>query len=292
MTIETMNQPLTLYAPAKLNLTLDVLFRRPDGYHELDMLNIRIDLCDELEFTLAKDTIVTYDGMPAPENDIVQKSIRLYAQRAGVEINARVHVRKRIPSEAGLGGGSADGAAVLMALENTYGALGQSILEEVALQVGADVPYCLYDVPCRARGVGERIDPVPMPNTALWFVLLKPTAGISTAALFSALSFPVCHPRTEEAILALSCADAEALGPLLMNALQGPAQTLLPEIASLTARLKTAGALGACMTGSGSAVFGLFAAEEEAVKAAGCFADIPFVRVCRSLSGNTPMTGK
>ncbi len=292
MTIETMNRPLTLYAPAKLNLTLDVLFRRPDGYHELDMLNIRIDLCDELEFTLAEDTVVTYDGMPAPENDIIQKSIRLYAQRAGVEINARVHVRKRIPSEAGLGGGSADGAAVLMALENIFGALGHSALEEVALQVGADVPYCLYDVPCRARGVGERIEPVPMLKTALWFVLLKPDAGISTASLFSALSFPVCHPRTEEAILALSGADATALGPLLMNALQSPAQMLLPEIASLTERLKTAGALGACMTGSGSAVFGLFSSETAAREAANRFADIPFVRVCRSLSGDTRMMVK
>lgn len=292
MTIETMNRPLMLYAPAKLNLTLDVLFRRPDGYHELDMLNIRIDLCDELEFTLAKDTIVTYDGMVAPENDIVQKSIRLYAQRAGAEINARVHVRKRIPSEAGLGGGSADGAAVLIALENMYGALGQSALEEVALQIGADVPYCLYDVPCRARGVGERIEPVQKPKTALWFVLLKPHAGISTAALFSSLSFPVCHPRTEEAIHAISGADAAALGPLLMNALQGPAQTLLPEIASLTERLKTTGALGACMTGSGSAVFGLFASETAAREAAGRFADIPFVCVCRSLSDSNPIKGK
>ena len=283
MTIETTNRPLTLFAPAKLNLTLDVLFRRPDGYHELDMLNIRIDLCDELEFTLARDTLITYDGMPAPENDIVQKSIRLYAQRTGVEINARVHVRKRIPSEAGLGGGSADGAAVLMALESIYGALGQSALEEVALRVGADVPYCLYNAPCRVRGVGERIEPVPMPQTALWFVLLKPAGGISTAALFSGLSFPVYHPPTEEAIHALSHADAAVLGPLLINALQDPAQSLLPEIASLVERLKTAGALGASMTGSGSAVFGLFSSETAAREAANRFADIPFVCVCRSL---------
>ena len=278
----TAGYPVTLYVPAKLNLTCDVLYKKPDGYHELDLLNLRVALFDQLEFTPAENTEIVYDGMPAPENDLVARAIRAYSVHAGCDAHARVHVHKRIPAQAGLGGGSADAAAVLQALETAYGALDPADLHAAALSLGADVPYCLHAEPCRARGIGELLEPLTIRGT-LWFLLLKPEAGISTAALFSSLSLPVPHPDTNAAAAALIRGDAAALGPLLYNALQPAAQAQLPEIGELSARLKTAGALGASMTGSGSCVFGLFACEAAARSAQAVFRDVPFSTVCRSL---------
>lgn len=278
----TARYPVTLYAPAKLNLTCDVLSKRLDGYHELDLINLRVALFDELEFAPAERTDVVYDGMPAPENDLVARAIRAYSEHAGRDAHARVHVHKRIPAQAGLGGGSADAAAVLQAMETAYGALDPADLHAAALSLGADVPYCLHTEPCRARGIGELLEPLVIGGT-LWFLLLKPRAGISTADLFSSLSLPVPHPRTNEAIAALKRGDSAMLGPLLNNALQPAAQVLLPEIGELCVRLKKAGALGASMTGSGSAVFGLFACESAARSARAAFPDVPFSAVCRSL---------
>lgn len=279
----TARYPVTLYAPAKLNLTCDVLSKRPDGYHELDLLNLRVSFCDELKFAPAQSTQVIYDGMPAPENDLVTRAIDAYSAHAGRDVHARVQVHKRIPAQAGLGGGSADAAAVLQAMEAAYGALDPDDLHAAALSLGADVPYCLHTEPCRARGIGDVLAPLAIGGT-LWFLLLKPGAGISTAALFSALSLPVSHPSTEEAITALEAGDLAALAPLLHNAMQPAAQTLLPEIGYLCERLKESGALGASMTGSGSCVFGLYASEDAARIAQAAFGDVPFSAVCRSLS--------
>lgn len=277
------SQPVMLRVPAKLNLTCDVLSKRPDGYHELDLINLRISLYDELEFSRAQNTEVIYDGMPVPEDDLISRAIQAYNLYAGLNVHARVHVHKRIPAQAGLGGGSADAAAVLLAMQAAYNVLGPADLHGAALSLGADVPYCLHEEPCRARGIGEQLEPLVI-GGPLWFLLLKPSAGVSTAALFSSLSLPVSHPRTDEAVAALTQADPASLGPLLTNALQPAAQSFVPEIGDLCDRLKKSGALGACMTGSGSAVFGLFVSEAAALSAQSAFRDVPFSAVCHSLS--------
>lgn len=275
--------PSLLQAPAKLNLTLDVLNRRPDGYHELDMLNLRVTLFDTLEFSPAPITQIKYTGMPAPPNDIVHQAITCYADFAGKRFGAKVRVHKRIPAEAGLGGGSADAAAVLLALQRAYQALDDAALHEAACRVGADVPYCLHDVPCRTRGIGEKLEPLAMPPDPLWFLIVKPAAGISTAALFASLTPPLPHPLTDAAQAALLRGDKAALGALIKNALEPAATALLPEIGALRARLMRLGAHGAAMTGSGSAVFGLFETEAAARAAAESFADAAFLSVCRSM---------
>ncbi len=270
-------------AYAKLNLTLDVLFRRADGYHELDMLNIRVSLADSLLFSPADDSLVTYEGMDTPDGDTVTKAIKAYSGLAGRRYGARVHIQKRIPAQAGLGGGSVDAAETLLLMQQAYGALNVEQLYEAARMVGADVPYCLNRGPCRVGGVGEKIEPLPPVKKTLWFVLLKPEAGISTPMLFSRLELPAFHPDTGSAIRALQTGDFPALGGACGNALQKTATTLLPEIGALCARLRGAGALGAAMTGSGSAVFGLFEKKEDANAAALQFSDVPFCCVCSAV---------
>ncbi|HWR22174.1 MAG TPA: 4-(cytidine 5'-diphospho)-2-C-methyl-D-erythritol kinase [Feifaniaceae bacterium] len=269
-------------AYAKLNLTLDVLFRRADGYHELDMLNIRVSLADTLSLSPADGILVTYEGMDAPEDDTVTKAAEVYSRLAGKRCGARVHVEKRIPAQAGLGGGSADAAGTLLLMQRAYDALSAEQLHEAARMVGADVPYCLHRGPCRVGGVGEKIEPLPPLPKPLWFVIVKPRAGISTPLLFSHLKLPVAHPGTQAAVSALRAGDARALGGACFNALQEAAAALLPEIGALCARLRAAGALGAAMTGSGSAVFGLFEKEAEANAAALRCSDVPFCLVCGS----------
>lgn len=270
-------------AYAKLNLTLDVLYKRPDGYHELDMLNIRVSLADTVALLPAPDIAVAYDNMPVPENDTVTKAIASYSCLAGCTLGAHVKIRKRIPAEAGLGGGSADAAAVLQLLQHAYGALSDEQLQEAALRVGADVPYCLFEQPCRVGGVGEKILPLPQPAQPLWFLLLKPALGISTPMLFSCLQFPVAHPDTAAAVDALRYGDTPRLGTALQNALQPAAVSIHPEIGVLQRRLLRAGALGAAMSGSGSALFGLFLDESAARAAIIEFQDVPFRSVCRSI---------
>lgn len=272
-----------LQAPAKLNLTLDVLSRRPDGYHELDMLNLRVTLFDTLEFSPSPKTQIEYIGMPTPPNDTVRLAISHYAGLAGKPFGAKVRIHKRIPAEAGLGGGSADAAAVLLALQRAYRALDDAALHETACRVGADVPYCLHDLPCRVRGIGEKLELLAIPPDPLWFLIVKPAAGISTTALFSSLTAPLPHPPTDAAQAALLRGDKTALGALLKNALEPAATALLPEIGTLRARLIRLGAYGAAMTGSGSAVFGLFETEAAACAAAESFSDTAFLSVCRSM---------
>ena len=269
-------------AHAKLNLTLNVLYKRPDGYHELDMLNIRVSLADTVTLVPAEDVAVAYDTMPVPENDTVTKAIASYSRLAGCTLGAHVDIVKRIPAEAGLGGGSADAAAVLQLLQRAYGALSDEQLHEAALRVGADVPYCLFRVPCRVGGVGEKVLPLPQLTRPLWFLLLKPALGISTPMLFSRLQFPVAHPDTAAAMDALY-RDTARLGATLQNALQPAAVSVHPEIGVLQRRLMHAGALGAAMSGSGSALFGLFSDENAAHAAIGEFQDVPFRSVCSSV---------
>ncbi len=270
-------------AYAKLNLTLDVLFRRADGYHELDMLNIRVSLADTISFSPAENTIVSYEGIDTPDGDTVTKAVQAYSKLTGKALGAHVRVIKRIPSQAGLGGGSADAAQTLFMMQQAYGALTADSLYEAARMVGADVPYCLHREPCRVGGIGEKIEVLPPVQKPLWFVLLKPQAGISTPMLFSRLELPAPHPDTGVAIRALQAGDVPALGGACSNALQKAATTLMPEIGTLCVRLKETGALGAAMTGSGSAVFGLFETEAEANAAALKFSDIAFCCVCSSV---------
>ena len=257
-------------ACAKVNLTLGVTGRRSDGYHTLDSLMVTTDLCDDVTVTRCREVIVTCTGMFLPYRNTLRAAAERY--RALTGRGARIHVYKRIPAEAGLGGGSADAAAVLRGMQRLYGEAEERDLYDIALRVGADVPFCLQGGLCRAQGVGEVLTPFRL-GAPLHLVLAKPAAGVSTRALFERLNLPQPLPDTARAMAALSGGDVRALGPLLCNALQAEAEALVPEIGTLRQRLLALGALGACMTGSGSAVFGLFETAEAAAAACAAIAE-------------------
>ena len=269
-------------ACAKVNLTLGVTGRRRDGYHTLDSLMVTTDLCDDVTVTRCREVIVTCTGMFLPYRNTLRAAAERY--RALTGRGARIHVYKRIPAEAGLGGGSADAAAVLRGMQRLYGEAEERDLYDIALRVGADVPFCLQGGLCRAQGVGEVLTPFRL-GAPLHLVLAKPAAGVSTRALFERINLPQPLPDTARAMAALSGGDVRALGLLLCNALQAEAEALVPEIGTLRQRLLALGALGASMTGSGSAVFGLFETPEAAAAACAAIAEEPACAFARVATG-------
>ena len=180
-------------ACAKVNLTLGVTGRRSDGYHTLDSLMVTTDLCDDVTVTRCREVIVTCTGMFLPYRNTLRAAAERY--RALTGRGARIHVYKRIPAEAGLGGGSADAAAVLRGMQRLYGEAEERDLYDIALRVGADVPFCLQGGLCRAQGVGEVLTPFRL-GAPLHLVLAKPAAGVSTRALFERLNLPQPLPDT------------------------------------------------------------------------------------------------
>lgn len=280
---------LSLRAPAKLNLTLEALSRREDGYHELDTLMLTVGLYDTVTLTPGRDVRVQFEGLPfsAPSGEsTVSRAIRAYQSLSGDPgLGAVVAVRKSIPAEAGLGGGSADAAATLVGMQQLYHKLDEAALLEAALFVGADVPFCMKGGVCRARGVGERLTPLHKPRRRLWFLIVKPDAGISTKNLFANLTSYTDGSAARAAIDALATGDLEGLGLSLYNGLTETANRICPEanLYELKYRLLQSGALGADMTGSGAAVFGLFADEKAARRAYERFPDLPFRAVAGSV---------
>ena len=279
-------------AYAKLNLTLDVVGKRPDGYHLLDTIFHSISLCDELAVMpgpkgIAIDCCPSVGGI-----NIAQKAAELFFQAAGLTPGCYIRMRKGIPMEAGLGGGSADGAAVLRQLNELHGhPLSKDALRALALSLGADLPFALLGGHCRGTGVGENLIPLPL-HAPLHFVLMKPQAGLSTAAIFEKLDINALQnrPDTQAAIDALAEGKLSAFAAAGGNVLQPVAQNLCPDILRLCEDLLQAGALYAAMTGSGSTVFGLFAQAPCAQAAAGTLQNkAPFVQyACSAPSQPSP----
>ena len=263
-------------APAKLNLTLDILGLRPDGYHELDMLMQTVSLCDEVELTLGTGrdwTLVCVDSdglpldLPADGRNLAWKAAEAFFRRTGLSDGGlAIRIVKRIPAEAGLAGGSADCAAVLRALNAYFDrSLDPPALLALGAECGSDVPFCLTGGTARVRGRGEDVTPLNA-GTVQHYVICKPPFGISTPRLF-ALSDehpPTVRPDADALIGCLNAGSAEAAGTLLCNVLEPVAALLHPSILEIKADLLSQGACGAQMTGSGSAVFGLFPGEAEA----------------------------
>jgi len=209
--------------------------------------------------------------VPKDGNNLVLRAAELVRETMGVARGARILLRKRVPVCAGLGGGSADAAAVLLGLNALWGlGLGDQEIRALALAIGADVPFCVTGGLARAKGVGELLKRLDTPPR-LELVIVRPAAGLSTPAVFAAydgLAEKPKNPDTEAAMHALIAGDAGILAKTMGNALQGAAISLQPEIAVCVQALEHFGALRAQMTGSGSAVIGLFASADEASRAA------------------------
>ena len=261
---------IELEAHAKINWALWVTARRPDGYHELDMLMQRIALCDRLKVEEAEETALYVDGEPsADQGNLVLRAARALRDETGVGRGAHIFLEKRIPARAGLGGGSADCAAALTALNRLWGlGLSDRSLQAIGLRLGADVPYCLAGGLCRVRGIGEAVQCLPE-GPKLHLAMERLGGGLSTADVFRAWDEDPSFPPADApgALAALLSGDFDGLRALAHNALTAPAARLMPEIPEKIEALYAEGARYAQMSGSGSTVYGVFARRDEAARA-------------------------
>lgn len=255
-----MSKTRTVYAPAKINLCLHVLGRRPDGYHDLAMLMQRVALYDRLDVILTDEPGVRVDcpglQLAKGESNIVERAARLLMEHVGLEQGVAITMEKRIPAAAGLGGGSSDAAAVLTALDSMLGLdLPRAELMALGARLGADVPFFIFGQTAWATGIGDRLEPWPgLPP--VWFVLVNPRIAVSTAWVYENLG--LTRPGAAARIPGFP-EGASGLVPLLHNDLEAVTcrrYTVVDEIKTVLLR---AGAIGALMSGSGPTVFGLFA---------------------------------
>ncbi len=282
---------LEAVAYGKLNLTLDVLGKRADGYHDLEMVMISVSLADRLSIRLGTGLpwTVTCDrgSIPQGEGNLCWKAARRYCDAAGLDPKGlSIQIQKNIPAQGGMAGGSSDAAAVLRALNGHYKLLPEQKLMELALEVGSDVPYCLFGGAALARGRGElltRLRPLP---EGLWFVLARPDFSVSTPELFREIdALRHCEPVTDVTGVAIRSpaqvrpdtaamesailrGDLEAMGKALANAFEPLVAARYPVVKELKSIMLTQGALGACLTGTGSVVFGLYNSKFKAAASA------------------------
>ena len=259
---------LRIKAAAKLNFSLDILGIRPDGYHEMDMVMQTIDLFDDVELSKAGTISVFSDGSPDGPENLAWKAAEAFFRAAKRSGGARIRLTKRIPAQAGMAGGSADAAAVLIGLNALYDArLSPEALRDAGLSVGADVPYCLIGGTARVRGIGEIVEPMP-PFLSGYLVVAKPAIGISTAEAFRRFDRAenLRHPDIAALLSVMEKGQLDALSLFMENVLEQSEQNETVE--TLRQELLKNGALAACMTGSGSAVFGFFSEKEAASRCA------------------------
>lgn len=262
---------MKILAPAKVNLFLRVVGVREAGYHLVDSLMVPVDLYDEVEITRPKwrseSLTVTCDHPRVPEGrrNIAYRAASLLLRERGFRGPVRIHIRKRIPVGAGLGGGSSDAAATLLGLNRLFRlGCGRGYLLSLAARLGADVPFFIFSRPARARGIGEELTPVTaLPK--LWIVMLYPGFSISTRWAYQKFPMTLTKP-IETTSIKRSLKDPKTLARLLTNDLERVAIRRYPRIAFLKERLIQEGAVGALMSGSGSSVFGIFATGRRARK--------------------------
>ena len=238
-------------APAKLNLFLHVTGRRADGYHLLQSVFMLLDWHDSLHFERRPGGKLSSEdlGAPLPEEDLTIRAARALQQASGTSEGAHIAIEKRLPAEAGIGGGSSDAASCLLALNRLWGLrLPLSSLENIGLALGADVPFFLRGHSAWVEGVGEKITPVQLPPAR--FVVVKPPRGLATKDIFG---HPALKRDSDSATISGFAADPLGFGH---NDLEPVARQLCPEVGEACQWLGSQG-LHARMTGSGSAVFAL-----------------------------------
>lgn len=259
---------------AKLNLTLDILGKRPDGYHDLRMVMQSISLKDDvtLEETDCPGIHVTsnFHFLPSDGSNIAAKAATRFFEGVGLPArNLAIHIQKEIPVCAGMAGGSSDGAAVLRILRRKYfPELPQAELEDIAALVGSDVPYCVRGGTALAEGRGEQLADLP-PLPPCFLVVCKPPFAISTPELFSQVRLRSlrCHPDTIGMVSALETGDLEGVAHRLYNVFEDVLPRKYAQVFEIKRALLDSGAMAASMTGSGPTVFGLFREQFQAVDA-------------------------
>ena len=277
---------LTVQTPAKLNLSLKILGRRADGFHDLQTCMVALRLCDILEFSPVQNADIRLSlfdkspvisaaaSIPTDERNLVIRAAELLRSVTGCQRGANIRLHKRIPSEAGLGGGSSDAAAALIGLNELWDLrLASKELHGLAAQLGSDVNFFLDShAAAICTGRGEQIAGFPLLRQ-IPMVILKPLTGLSTAEVFRMWSQ---HPRTtgsgvesHEFVSVINSPNLNNISPLLVNDLQLPAEELNPQIQTALIELRRREVVAAAMTGSGSACFGICRTRRQALHVAG-----------------------
>ncbi len=260
---------MRLKARAKINWTLDIVGQRADGYHLMDMLMQPVTLADDIVLTPAEEITLTTGGsplLPADEGHLAWRAASALKRHTGYPGGAAIHVEKRIPVGAGMGGGSADAAAVLVGLNRLWGLnLPREELEEIGLTLGADVPFCIRGGLTRTTGIGERMENLPC-GRMYPLVVVQPCEGLSTKEIFQAYhdGNTGCKPKNKSAIHALKNGKRKALADSMGNVMQPISQKRRSDISKVIQKLCRNKAFAAQMTGSGSAVFGAFQTKAQA----------------------------
>lgn len=249
---------------AKVNLTLDVLNRRPeDGYHNIRSVMVPVSLHDRLELE-GREAGIVFECQPPVtgglEQNLAYRAAVLLQQATGCRLGAAIRLHKAIPVAGGLAGGSTDAAGVLLGLNQLWGTgLSERELAELAVRLGADVPFFIWSRPARVEGIGEQVTPIAMAEP-LWLVLATPDVAKSTGRVYEWFDqLPDVHPRPDTGAMeaALARGDLRAVGRALCNVFEQVMLPRHPEIARLKAAMLAAGALGAVMSGAGPTVLGL-----------------------------------
>ncbi|MBQ4619432.1 MAG: 4-(cytidine 5'-diphospho)-2-C-methyl-D-erythritol kinase [Clostridia bacterium] len=280
---------ITVKALAKINWALDITKRLENGYHEMDMLMQNIDLSDDITLSDARFTSLLIGDKPAPnmEKNLVYRAVNAIAEYTGEKRNVKISLTKRIPVRAGLGGGSADGAATLIALNEMWKLrLPVKTMMEIGLKLGADVPYCVAGGFCRVRGIGEKVEAIE--NAPEKYVVITIVGGgLSTQMVFNDFDLNQDGPLKIDMPLvqkALTDWDVRTLRENGANALERAAIRQIPEIANQISEFYRYGAQYARMSGSGSSVYGVFDSLEAANE---CAKMIPGAYVSKTIAGKS-----
>lgn len=263
-------------AYAKINISLDVTAKRPDGYHDMLMVMQTVTLCDELTVTLTPGSASRAECnlrfVPCDERNLAVRAAIAFFEHTGISSGAHIVMHKHIPVGAGMAGGSSDAAAVLRALNRLCSArLSRSQLEALGAQIGSDVAFCVAGGTQLASGRGEVLSPLPaLPSCKI--VICKPDFSVSTPELFKKLDAVKlrCHPDTHGIVELLGVGDLPKIARRMYNVFEDVPDRKHNEIALIKSAMLDCGALGSVMTGTGSAVFGIFddpAAAEKTAKA-------------------------
>lgn len=256
---------------AKINLTLDVLGKRPDGYHDVEMIMQTVSLYDLVLVDKTESGITVSTNLrflPTNNKNIAYKAAEAFFEYTNINGGCKIMIHKNIPVAAGLAGGSGNGAAVLCALDKLYNTnLTYDELRNIGLSLGADVPYCMLGGTALASGIGETLKPLkPLPK--LTVLLVKPPISISTGAIYEAIDSKelTYRPDTSKMIDAINIGDMYAIANNLSNVMGSVTENMHPIIKGIKKKMLLNGALGAEMSGSGPTVFGIFPDYETAKK--------------------------
>lgn len=264
---------ISLKALAKINLGLDVVRRREDGYHEVRMVMQTIHLFDRLDIEKTKEAGIAIRSnlpyVPTNESNLVYKAAKLLMDEFDIQEGVSVNLMKRIPVSAGMAGGSTDAAAMLYGMNQMFGlGLSRKALMERGVKIGADVPYCLMRGTALAEGIGEKLTQLP-PMVKCPVLIAKPQIAVSTKFVYENLKLDenTVHPDIHQLVKDIKRKDLSAIASHMGNVLESVTIPEYPIIAQIKERMMESGAINSMMSGSGPTVFGLFEDEETARKA-------------------------